>query len=127
MARTLRTLAIAAATSLGLVLYLILWFHWPVTLSLGVAALLGMLVVVTSTSLGEDSAAADAAWQAAAPDLLDQPGPALAPSPSAGVAEGDEAADVDSGVDAMAAAAASGAAASGAAASGASSGGGSFK
>ncbi len=136
MARTLRTLAIAAATSLGLVLYLILWFHWPVTLSLAVAALLGMLVVVTSTSLGEDSAAADAAWQAAAPDLLDQPGLALARSPSAGVAEGDEAADGDQGVDGMAdsaggAAAASGSAdviaASGAAASGASSGGGSFK
>ena len=80
--------------------------------------------------------AEEPAWQAAAPDLLDQPGLALARSPSAGVAEGDEAADGDQGVDGMAdsaggAAAASGSAdviaASGAAASGASSGGGSFK
>ena len=100
----LRTLVIAASTSLGLVVYLSLWFHWPLTLSLAVAALLGMLVLATSASLGEDPAAADAAWRAAAPDLLDQPGPALAPSPSAVDVEGDEAAGAAVAADGVAAA-----------------------
>jgi hypothetical protein len=74
---SLKTLAIAAISSSGLVLYVVLWFHWPITLSLGVGALMAMVVVMTSASLGADPADADAAWRAAAPDLGD--GPATAP------------------------------------------------
>jgi hypothetical protein len=73
MVSGLRTLAIAGISSLGLVLYMVLWFHWPITLSLAVGALMATLVVMTSASLGDDTAATDAAWRAAAPDLIDTP------------------------------------------------------
>lgn len=81
MLTSLRTLAIAAISSFGLVLYLVLWFRWPITLSLGVGALMAMVVVMTSSSLGADPAKADAAWRAAALDLQDEaPGPPAAAS-----------------------------------------------
>jgi hypothetical protein len=69
----LRTLAVAGLSSLGLVVYLVLWFRWPVAISLGVGVLMALLVVLTSASLGADPAEADAAWRAAAPDLVDRP------------------------------------------------------
>jgi hypothetical protein len=86
---SLRTLAIAAISSFGLVLYLALWFRLPITLSLGAGALMAMLVVMTSASLGADPAKADTAWRDAAPDLQDEaPGPeASAPSPAAATAK----------------------------------------
>ena len=83
MGGNLRTLSIAGFTSLGLVLYLVLWFQWPVTLALALGALMATLIVMTTTSLGDDPAKADAAWREAAPDLVDQAGPALARSPDA--------------------------------------------
>jgi len=73
MPGSLRTLAIAAISSLGLVLYLVLWFRWPITLSLAAGALMATVVVMTSASLGADPAEADAAWRAAAPDLVERP------------------------------------------------------
>jgi hypothetical protein len=85
--RSLRTLAIAAISSFGLVLYLVLWFRWPITLSLGAGALMAMVVVMTSASLGADPAKADAAWRAAAPDLQDV---AQAPTAAAPTAEATE-------------------------------------
>ncbi len=86
MLTSLRTLAIAAISSFGLVLYLVLWFRWPITLSLGAGALMAMVVVMTSASLGADPAKADAAWRATAPDLQDEaPGPHAA-APTAKVA-----------------------------------------
>jgi hypothetical protein len=72
MPSSLRTVAIAAISSLGLVLYLVLWFRWPVTLSLAAGALMATVVVMTSASLGADPAEADAAWRAAAPDLAER-------------------------------------------------------
>ena len=84
MRTSLRTIAIAAISSLGLVLYLVLWFRWPITLSLGAGALMATVVVMTSASLGADPAEADAAWRAAAPDLQDEAPPPVAAGPVAG-------------------------------------------
>lgn len=86
----LRTLLIAGSTSLGLVLYLVLWFRWPITLALALGVLMATLVVMTTASISEDPATADRAWREAAPDLVDQPGPALALSPDEGSSERSE-------------------------------------
>ena len=74
MLASLRTFAIAAISSLGLVSYLVVWFHWPITLSLALGALMATVVVMTSASLGSDAEDADAAWRAAAPDLVEPRG-----------------------------------------------------
>jgi hypothetical protein len=76
----LRTFAIAGATSVGLVLYLVLWFRWPITLSLALGALMATLIVMTTASIAEDPAKADAAWREAAPDLVDLPLDVVPPS-----------------------------------------------
>ena len=70
---------IAVVSSAGLMLYALLWFHWPVSISVGLGALLGTSVLATSVGLGRDAADADAAWREAAPDLLDPP---AEPSPT---------------------------------------------
>jgi len=88
MTEALRTLVVAGVSSLGLVVYLLLWFRWPATLSLGAGALMAVLVVLTSATLGRDPAEEDAAWRAAAADL-DETWPASAdPTAARGYADG---------------------------------------
>lgn len=78
-----RAAIIAATASVGLVLYALLWFHWPVSISVGIGAILGTSVLATSVGLGRDASEADEAWREAAPDLLDPPaGPQAAVIPS---------------------------------------------
>jgi hypothetical protein len=69
---SLRALGVAAIAGLAISASLRLWFHWPTTLAIGLGVLAAAVVLVTSVSFGHDPADADAAWRAAAPDLIDR-------------------------------------------------------
>lgn len=69
----IRALAIAIGAALAISGYTILWWHWSVAIGLGVGILIGASALVTSVSLGADPVEADAAFRAAAPDLVDDP------------------------------------------------------
>lgn len=69
----IRALAIAIGASVAVSGYTILWWHWSVAIGLAVGILIGASALVTSVSLGTDPVEADAAFRAAAPDLVDDP------------------------------------------------------
>ena len=79
----LRALLIAIGVGLGVATYTIVWWHWPFAIGAGAGILLGGLTLTGAVSIRADGAEADAAWRAAAPDLVD--GPA---SPAEGVLPG---------------------------------------
>jgi len=70
-----RAAIIAVLVGLGAALYFALWFHWPTFLAVAVGAFMAIVLLMIASSLGEDPAAADAAWREAAPDLVARPGP----------------------------------------------------
>ncbi len=77
-----RDLVIAATVGAGLGAYLLLWFRWPIPISIGAAVVLAILVFATSRSLARDPREADEAWRAAAPDLVEPRVGPLDPSSS---------------------------------------------
>jgi len=77
-----RAAILAAVIGLGAGLYFALWFHWPTFLAVAVGAFLAIVLLMIASSLGEDPAAADAAWREAAPDLVAPPSPPPSPVPS---------------------------------------------
>ena len=68
-----RAAIIAILVGLGAGLYFALWFHWPTFLAVAVGAFMAIVLLMIASSLGEDPAAADAAWREAAPDLVPPP------------------------------------------------------
>lgn len=81
----IRGLLISILVGAIVAMYTILWWRWSVPAGLGVAVLLAGLALMTSAAFGGDPGAADAAWRAAAPDLVEprpiprdgtEPGPA---------------------------------------------------
>jgi hypothetical protein len=64
-----RTLLIALAVGVAVGAYLQRAIGWPTFLAVAVGAVMGVFILVLAASFGDDDAAADAAWRAAAPDL----------------------------------------------------------
>ncbi len=78
----IRSLALSAALGIGIGVYLGAFAHWPTFVAIGLGALLILVSLLIAASLGEDPAAADAAWREAAPDLVirhEGPGDGAAP------------------------------------------------
>jgi predicted MFS family arabinose efflux permease len=67
---SVRIVLLALLTGVAVGLYFALWFHWPTFLAVGGGAVMGILLLLVAASLGDDPAAADAAWREAAPDLV---------------------------------------------------------
>jgi len=65
-----RALAIAAALGVGVATYFAFWLHWPTFLAVAIGATMAIVLLLFSASLSDDGARADAAWRAAAPDLV---------------------------------------------------------
>jgi hypothetical protein len=82
--------AAGAGVLVGLIagLYFAVWLHWPTFLAVAVGAFMALVLLMIASSLGEDPAAADAAWRAAAPDLTHAPG-ARDEAPAATASAGD--------------------------------------
>jgi hypothetical protein len=68
-----RAAIIAVLVGLAAGLYFALWFHWPTFLVVAVGAFMAIVLLMIASWLGEDPAAADAAWREAAPDLVPPP------------------------------------------------------
>jgi hypothetical protein len=75
----LRALAISAGVGIGVALFLVGWWHWPLAMGGGAAIILAGLALVGTISVGTDPKAADEAWRKAAPDLVD---PVAGPLPA---------------------------------------------
>jgi hypothetical protein len=67
----LRPFAVALFVGLAIAAFTLMWWHWPAAIGIGLGFVLGGLTLVGTISVGGDDAAADAAWRAAAPDLLE--------------------------------------------------------
>ena len=78
-----RALGIAAVVGVGVGGYFQLWIHWPTPFAVAIGATMAITLLLIAASLGEDSAAADAAWRAAAPDLARTPGAPAEHEPAA--------------------------------------------
>jgi predicted lipid-binding transport protein (Tim44 family) len=67
-----RLRALIASVLGGLIVFAVIgfWLHWPMYLSVTLAALLGVVFLMMAAALDDDGVAADAAWRAAAADLL---------------------------------------------------------
>jgi hypothetical protein len=74
----IRALVIALGLGLGVGVYVQAWLHWPTFLAVAIGAVMAIVLLLLAASLGEDPAAADAAWRDAAADLV---GPAPARKP----------------------------------------------
>jgi hypothetical protein len=66
----------------GVAAYTLVWWQWPLAIGIGAGILLGGLTLTGTISVGQDAAAADAAWRAAAPDLHDAPAEPLSEAPA---------------------------------------------
>lgn len=64
-----RTIVAALAVGLAVGAYLQAWVGWPTFLAVAVGAVMAVLILLVAAALGQDDAAADAAWRAAAPDI----------------------------------------------------------
>lgn len=64
-----RTILAALAVGIAVGVYLQAWIGWPTFLAVAVGAVMAVLILLVAAALGQDDAAADAAWRAAAPDL----------------------------------------------------------
>ena len=84
-----RTLLAALAVGIAVGAYLQRWVGWPTFLAVAVGAVMGVLLLVVAASFGDDDAAADAAWRAAAPDIAGRD-PGRSPAATAGEAAGGE-------------------------------------
>ena len=69
----IRALAIALVLGLGVGVYVQARLHWPTFLAVAIGAVMAIVLLLLAASLGEDPAAADAAWREAAPDLIGRP------------------------------------------------------
>ncbi len=68
------------------------WLGWPAFLAVAVGAIFAVVFLLVVASLGPDTAAADAAWRLAAPDLVrDRRAPVAGepePAPTGGPRDG---------------------------------------
>lgn len=69
----LRAIIVALGVGIGLAAYTVLWWHWPLALGGGVGIVMAGLTLVGSVSIGPNTAEADAAWRAVAPEFTDRP------------------------------------------------------
>ena len=67
---SLRALALAAAVAVGVSVYLSIWLGVPTFLAVAIGATMAVILLLVASSLADDPAEADAAWRAAAPDLV---------------------------------------------------------
>lgn len=74
----IRAVALAIGLGLGVGAYAQAWLHWPTFLAVAIGAVMAIVLLLLAASLGEDAAAADAAWREAAADLVGRP-PARTP------------------------------------------------
>jgi hypothetical protein len=65
-----KPLAIAAVLGIGVAGYFALWLHWPTFLAVAIGATMAIVLLLFASSLSDDGVEADAAWRAAAPDLI---------------------------------------------------------
>jgi hypothetical protein len=65
-----RTILAALAVGLAVGAYLQAWVGWPTFLAVAVGAVMAVLILLVASALGQDDAAADAAWRAATPDIV---------------------------------------------------------
>ena len=77
-----RGLLVAIGVGAAIAVFTLLWWHWPLALSIGGGILLGGLTLTGTISIGQDAAAADAAWREAAPDLADTPAHPVSDAPA---------------------------------------------
>jgi hypothetical protein len=63
----------ALGVSVAVCLAFLLYVGWPTFLAVATGGVFGLVFLVIATSLGDDPAAADAAWRAAAGDLVERP------------------------------------------------------
>ena len=61
---------VAIAVGFAVGTYVELWMRWPTFVAVGLGAVMAIVLLMLASSLGEDPAEADAAWRAAAPDLI---------------------------------------------------------
>ena len=80
----IRALVIAIGLGLGVGVYVQAWLHWPTFLAVAIGAVMAVVLLLLAASLGEDPAAADAAWREAAPDLVGRPPTRKPYEPAAG-------------------------------------------
>ncbi|HKG57761.1 MAG TPA: hypothetical protein VKA85_10985 [Candidatus Limnocylindrales bacterium] len=85
----IRVIALAAFVGIAVGTYFQAWIHWPTPLAVAIGAAMAVVLLTIAASLGEDAAAADAAWRDAAPDLVRTPG---APAANESVGAGPDAA-----------------------------------
>lgn len=78
-----RTVLAAVALGVAVGVYLQAWIHWPTFLAVAVGALMIVSILLLAASLGQDDAAADAAWRTAAPDIAGRD-PGRSPARTAG-------------------------------------------
>jgi hypothetical protein len=64
-----RTVLVALVVGLAVGAYLQAWVHAPTFLAVAVGAVMVVFILLVAASIGDDDAAADAAWRAAAPDI----------------------------------------------------------
>ena len=69
----LRPFVVAALAGVGIAAYTIMWWHWPVALGGAVGLIVGSLALLCMVSIGRDPSVDDAAWRAAASDLVEVP------------------------------------------------------
>ena len=66
-----RAALLGIGSGIALSLYLAVSTGWPTHLAIAAGGLVGLVLLVVAASLGEDPAAGDAAWRAAAADLYE--------------------------------------------------------
>ena len=66
---SIRTILVALVVGAGFGIYLQALAGWPTFVAVAVGAVMVVFILLVAASLGDDDAAADAAWRAAAPDL----------------------------------------------------------
>jgi predicted MFS family arabinose efflux permease len=64
-----RTIVAAVAVGVAVGAYLQALVGWPTFVAVAVGAVMAVFILLVAASLGQDDAAADAGWRAAAPDI----------------------------------------------------------
>ncbi|MDQ2964224.1 MAG: hypothetical protein M3R57_00010 [Chloroflexota bacterium] len=83
-----RTILAALVVGLAVGIYLQAWVRWPTFLAVAVGAVMVVFILLVAASIGDDDAAADAAWRAAAQDIAGRdPRRSPAGAPDDGAAE----------------------------------------
>jgi len=68
-----RSAAGAVLSGLFVLVLFTVWLRYPIQLSLAIGAVFVVLFLLVAASIGTNPDEADAAWRAAAPDLLGRP------------------------------------------------------